>query len=124
VRSLAEGRPDAVVQLGVAGAATLPMMNAIADQLPGVPLFAASGMLAAPRLALPSAPPLEAVGPGIGPRRAGYEAMRLVLDAVAEGGRDRRRVISAGLRLGRRVASERVVVLRPGEDGRFDQPAS
>ena len=120
VRSLAEKQPAAVVQLGVAGKATVPMMNAIADQLPGVPLFAASGMLAAPRLAVPPAPPLEAVGPALAPRRAGYEAMRLVLDAVAEGGRDRRRVVSAGLSLGRRLGGDRVVVYRPGSSGRLE----
>ena len=108
-RSLAEKRPAAVVYLGVAGAATLPMINAIADQLPGVPLFAASGMLAVPGLALPPAPEMEAVGPELKPRRAGYEAMRLVLDAIAEGGRDRRRVVSAALRRGRDL---------PGRPGR------
>jgi branched-chain amino acid transport system substrate-binding protein len=120
VRSLAEKRPDALVQLGVAGPGTLPMLNATADQLPGVPLFASSGMLAAPRLAVPQAPPMEAVGPALRPRRAGYEAMRLVLDAVAEGGRDRRRVVSAGLSLGRRLGGDRVVVYRPGAAGRFE----
>jgi len=104
----------------VAGAATLPMMTAIADQLPGVPLFAASGMLAAPGLALPAAP-IEVVGPELQPRRAGYEAMRLVLDAVEEGGRDRRRVIAAGLRLGRRLASDEVVLYRPREDGELEK---
>ena len=55
-RSLAEKRPEAVVHLGVAGAATLPMLSAIGDQLPGVPVFAASGMLAVPGLALRPAP--------------------------------------------------------------------
>jgi ABC-type branched-subunit amino acid transport system substrate-binding protein len=119
-RSLAEQRPAAIVQLGVAGPGTLPMMNAIADQLPGVPLFASSGMLAAPRLAFPAAP-IEVVGPELQPRRAGYEAMRLVLDAVEEGGRDRRRVISAGLRLGRRLASDEVVIYRPREDGELEK---
>ena len=72
--------------------------------------------------AVPQAPPMEAVGPAIGPRRAGYEAMRLVLDAVAEGGRDRRRVVSAGLSLGRDLPGDRVVVYRPGPSGRL-QPA-
>ncbi len=78
-------------------------------------------MLAAPRLALPAAPRVEVVGPALRPRRAGYEAMRLVLDAVAEGGRDRRRVVSAGLRLGRGLAGDRVVVYRPGPDGHIEQ---
>jgi branched-chain amino acid transport system substrate-binding protein len=122
-RSLAEKRPEGLVHLGVAGAATLPMVSAIADQLPGVPLFAASGMLAARGLALPADPPMEAVGPALAPRRAGYEAMRLVLDAVAAGGRDRRRVVSAGLRMGRRIPDDRLVVYRPGPDGRFEPAA-
>jgi branched-chain amino acid transport system substrate-binding protein len=120
-QSLAEPRPAAVVYLGVAGGATLPMMNSIADQLPAVPLFAASGMLAARGLALPAAPDMEAVGPELEPRRAGYEAMRLALDAVAEGGRDRRHVVSAALRLGHELPGDRVVVYRPGPDGRFEQ---
>ena len=119
-RSLAEKRPAAVVYLGVAGAATLPMINAIADQLPGVPLFAASGMLAVPGRALPPTPDMEAVGPELKPRRAGYEAMRLVLDAIAEGGRDRRRVVSAALRRGRDLPGDQVVVYQPGPDGRFE----
>ena len=120
VKSVAEKQPDAVVQLGVAGPGTVPMLNAIADQLPGVPLFASSGMLAAPGLAVPQAPPMEAVGPALRPRRAGYEAMRLVLDAVAKGGRDRRRVVSAGLSLARRLGGDQVVVYRPGSAGHFE----
>jgi hypothetical protein len=96
------------------------MINAIADQLPGVPLFAASGMLAVPGRALPPTPDMEAVGPELKPRRAGYEAMRLVLDAIAEGGRDRRRVVSAALRRGRDLPGDQVVVYQPGPDGRFE----
>jgi branched-chain amino acid transport system substrate-binding protein len=119
-RSLAEKRPAAVVYLGVAGAATVPMLSAVADQLPGVPMFAASGMLAVSGLALPPAPDMQAVGPELKPRRAGYEAMRLVLDAIAEGGRDRRRVVSAALRRGRDLPGDQVVVYQPGPDGRFE----
>jgi branched-chain amino acid transport system substrate-binding protein len=120
VRKLAEPRPDAVVQLGVAGRGTIPMLVAIDDQLPGVPLFAASGMLALPELALPPGPErIEAVGPAMGPEQAGHEAMRIVLDAVEEGGRDRRRVIQAGIRVGRRVDTGGVAVYQPGGDGRF-----
>jgi hypothetical protein len=63
---------------------------------------------------------MEAVGPELQPRRAGYEAMRLVLDAIAEGGRDRRRVVSAALRRGRDLPGDRVVAYRPGPDGRFE----
>jgi branched-chain amino acid transport system substrate-binding protein len=119
-RALAENRPGAIVHLGVAGPATVPLLNAIADELPGVPLFASGGMLAAPRLALPSEPRMEAVGPRLEPERTGYEAMRLVLDAIAEGGRDRRRVVSAALRRGRDLPGDQVVVYRPGPDGRFE----
>jgi branched-chain amino acid transport system substrate-binding protein len=124
-RGLAGGRPDAVVQLSVAGRATIPMLVAIGDQLPGVPLFAASGMLALPKLAVPPEPKqIEAVGPALPPERAGYDAMRLVLNAVDEGGRDRRRVISAGLRLGRRLATGRIALYRPGPGGRLSRVAA
>jgi ABC-type branched-subunit amino acid transport system substrate-binding protein len=120
VHRLAEGRPDAIVQLGVAGRGTIPMLVAIDAQLPGVPVFAASGILALPELALPPGPTrIEAVGPAVSPEPAGYEAMRLVLDAVAEGGRDRRRVVSAGLRLGRRVETDEVALYRPDAEGRL-----
>ena len=119
-RGLAEGRPDAVVQLCVAGRGTIPLLTTIDAALPGVPVFASSGILALPELALPAAPTqIEAVGPAISAERAGYEAMRLVLDAVAEGGRERRRVVSAGLRLGRRVETHRVVLYRPDDEGRL-----
>jgi ABC-type branched-subunit amino acid transport system substrate-binding protein len=122
VRGLADEKPNAVVELSVAGRGTIPMLIAIDAELPGVPVFATSGMLALPELALPPGPArVEAVGPALQPERAGYDAMRLVLDAVAAGGRDRRRVISAGLRLGRRlVADDAVVLYRPDTEGRFN----
>jgi len=119
-RGLAEGDPDAVVQLGVAGRGTIPMLTAIDFQLPGVPLIASSGMMALPELALPPGPSeISAVGPAMSPERAGYQAMRLALDAVADGGRDRRRVISAAVRLGRRRPPDPVVVYRPDDHGHF-----
>jgi branched-chain amino acid transport system substrate-binding protein len=125
VRGLAEARPEAVVQLGVAGRGTIPMLTAIDAQLPGVPVFAASGMLALPELALPPGPAhIEAVGPAMRPKRMGYDAMRLVLDAVAEGGRDRTRVISAALRLGKRVETRDIALYRPGPDGHFERVAT
>ena len=97
------------------------MLSVIDDAMPGVPLFAASGMLASRGLAVPASPRLEAVGPALRPERAGYEAMRLVLDAVAEGGRDRRRVIAAALRLGRRIANGELALYKPGADGRLER---
>ena len=122
-RGLAEGRPDAVVELSVAGRGTIPMLVAIDAALPGAPVLAASGMLALPDLAVPPGPArIEAVGPALPARRMGYDAMRLVLDAVAAGGRDRGRVISAGVRLGRRLADDdALAVYRPGADGRMEK---
>jgi branched-chain amino acid transport system substrate-binding protein len=119
-RGLAEGHPGAVVQLCVAGRGTIPLLVAIGDRLPGVPVFASSGILALPELALPPEPThIEAVGPALQPERAGHDAMRLVLDAIDEGGRARRRVIAAGLRLGSALATGRVALYLPGPDGRF-----
>ena len=119
-RGLAEGRPEAIVQLGVAGRGTIPMLVAVDAQLPGVPLIASSGIMALPQLALPSGPSrIEAVGPALSPEQAGHDAMRLVLDAVEKGGRDRRRVTSAALRLGRRQPPDPVVLYLPDEHGQF-----
>jgi hypothetical protein len=50
--------------------------------------------------------------------------MTLVLDAIARGGRDRRRVIEAGLDLGRSLATTRVALYRPGSDGHFRRVAA
>jgi branched-chain amino acid transport system substrate-binding protein len=121
VRSLAESQPDAIVELGVAGPATVPLMTTIADQLPTAPVFASSGLLASPELAMPEMPAgIEAVGPAISPERAGYDAMRLVLRAVEEGGRDRRRVIVAARTLSRENRdTTRLVIYRPDAEGRF-----
>ena len=125
VRKLGEARPDAVVELSVAGRGTIPMLVAIGARLPDAPVLASSGILALPELALPPEPErVEAVGPALEPRRAGREAMRLVLDAIERGGRDRRRVIAAGLALGRRLAPARVVGYRLGPDGHFSQVAA
>ena len=55
-----------------------------------------------------------------GPRsEAGYQAMRLVLDAVAAGGRDRRRVVAAALRRRTELPADTVALYRPDEHGRF-----
>ena len=119
-RKVGEAEPDAVVLLCVAGRGTIPMLVSIGDRLPGVPVLASSGILALPELAPPPEPErLEAVGPALGPERAGHDAMRLVLDAIERGGRDRRRVIAAGMALGKRLATARVALYRPGRDGHF-----
>jgi branched-chain amino acid transport system substrate-binding protein len=125
VRRLGEAHPDAVVHLCVAGRGTIPMLVSIGARLPGVPVLASSGILALPELAPPPEPErIEAVGPALDPERAGHEAMGLVLDAIERGGRDRRRVIAAGLALGKSLATPRVVAYRPGRDGHFEQVAA
>jgi branched-chain amino acid transport system substrate-binding protein len=122
-RNLAEARPDAVIYLGVAEPATARLLAGIDSALPSAALLASSGILAAgDALAVPAGPDrIEAVGPALAPERAGYDAMRLVLDSVKEGQRNRRRVIAAALRLRERVAAPRLAVYRPNADGRFER---
>jgi len=122
-RSLADGRPDALVYAGVAGPGIGRLLAAIDRDMPGVPVFATNGMLVRDR-PIPAAPwKVEAYTPfrpaSELPRSGrrllrrlrrlegryvarpeavyGYEAMRLVLDAIAAAGPDRRRVIAAAL---------------------------
>jgi hypothetical protein len=45
--------------------------------------------------------------------------MRLVLESVEEGQRNRRRVVAAALRLHEPAASARLALYRPDADGRF-----
>ena len=122
-RELAEARPDAVIYLGVAQPGTGPLLGEIGAALPSAPLFASSGVLAAQeRLTVPAdAARIEAVGPALAPERAGFEAMRVVLDSVEEGGRNRQRVIAAALRLRDQVETSRLALYRPGADGRFER---
>ena len=121
-RELADARPDAVIYLGVATRATGTLLEGIDSALPAVPLFASSGILAAREtLVLPaSVARIEAVGPALPPERAGYDAMRLVLEAVDEGKRNRRKVIAAALRPSERVPGA-LAVYQPGADGRFQR---
>jgi hypothetical protein len=124
-RKLGESNPDAVVQLCVAGRGTIPLLISMGDRMPGIPVFASSGILALPELSVPPEPDrIEAVGPVIQPRRAGYDAMRLVLDAIERGGRNRGAVIDAGLQLGRGLAGDGVALYRPGPEGRFRRVAA
>ena len=124
-RSLAEGHPDAVLYAGVAGPGTGRLLSAIDTRIPGAPVLATNGVLARdPSRPIPSAPatvealtpirPAAALAPegrrilrrvrataGAAAARPeavyGYEAMRLVLDATAKAGPDRRRVIRRAL---------------------------
>jgi branched-chain amino acid transport system substrate-binding protein len=127
VDKLAEGHPDAVVLAGVAGPGTGRLLAAVDARLPGVPVYATSGVLARDRdTPIPDAPiSVEALTPVLpreelpregweimrrarrqgGPEAArpeavyGYEAMRLILDAIEVGGRDRARVTAAALEM-------------------------
>ena len=125
VRTVAESRPDAIAYAGIAGPGTGRLLAAIEQRLPGVPVAATGGILARdPTRPVPVAPArvealgavapasrmprdgrrvLRAIARSDGPARArpealyGYEAMRLVLDAVRTGGPDRRATTRAGL---------------------------
>jgi branched-chain amino acid transport system substrate-binding protein len=150
VQELAEDRPDVVVYAGIAGPGTGRLMAGIDDAMPGVPLYATYGMLARdPAVPIPAAPAavtvLGAVPPAAelpaegrrllarlrrrqGPKVArpealyGYEAMRLVLDAIRAGGADRARVSRAALRIRERqspLGPYRVRATGEVEDARF-----
>jgi branched-chain amino acid transport system substrate-binding protein len=120
VDELSEVRPGAVVYAGLPGDAYGPLMAALARRLPAVPMLGSAGLRAAPapRAAPRTVTVLSAVRPaasypksgrrllarlGDGRRPArpealyGYESMRLVLDAVEQGGPDRAAVIKAAL---------------------------
>ena len=120
---LADAHPDAVIHAAVAGLGTARLLAEIDVRLPTVRLLATSGILAGQKsLALPvELARVAAVGPAMPPRRAGYQAMRLVLDAVDEGKRDRRRVIAAARRLAPGIPDPGLAVYRPGADGRFER---
>jgi branched-chain amino acid transport system substrate-binding protein len=119
---LAKARPDAVIYTGLGDAESGPLLAAVRRALPGAPLFGGSALAtAAP--APPGLPPTAVVKPalvgsGYGPRARrvldriarktgrpvdsealyGYEAMRVVLDAIAAAGSsDRAAVARAAL---------------------------
>jgi branched-chain amino acid transport system substrate-binding protein len=127
VRDIAEDRPELVLYAGIAGPGTGRILAQIDSALPGVPVHATYGLLARdPDVPVPAAPAsVDAAGPippeselsargrrllarlreteGADVARPealyGYEAMRLVLDAIRAGGADRARVIDAALRI-------------------------
>jgi branched-chain amino acid transport system substrate-binding protein len=133
VRDLAEARPDALLYAGIASPGTGRILAQVDRALPGVPVYTTSGMLARdPELPIPVAPAsVNALGP-VAPeselpaagRRLldrlrqtegaalarpealyGYEAMRLVIDAIRAGGPDRARVKQEALRVRERRSS-------------------
>ena len=124
VRRLAEAHPDVVVYAGIANRGTGRLLAQIDRTLPGIPVYAGSGLLdrrhgrpipAAPASvwALGPTPPINALparGRALSKRVAarglssdrpdavyGYEAMRVVLDAIRAGGPNRELVRRAGM---------------------------
>ena len=125
VDRIAASGPGAVVIAGVAGPGTGRMLAALDARMPGIPVYATSGMLERdPRRPIPDAPlSVEALTPVLpaselpaagrevirragelaGPEAArpeavyGYEAMRVILDAIEQGGRDRAKVAAAAI---------------------------
>ncbi len=127
VRDIAEDRPEALVYAGIAGPGTGRILAQVDRALPGVPVYTTYGILARdPAVPIPAAPStVEALGPvppeselpaegrrllarlreteGAAVARPeaayGYEAMRLVLDAIRVAGADRARVIDEAMRI-------------------------
>jgi branched-chain amino acid transport system substrate-binding protein len=133
VRDIAEDRPELILYAGISGPGTGRILAQIDHALPGVPVYSTYGMLARdPEVPIPAAPasvntvgpiPPESELPPQGRRMLallretegadvarpealfGYEAMRLVLDAIRVGGADRARVIEEALRIRERRRS-------------------
>jgi branched-chain amino acid transport system substrate-binding protein len=127
VRDVAEDEPEVLLYAGIAGPGTGRILAQIDSALPGVPVYTTYGMLARdPEVPIPAAPasvttlgpiPPESELPREGRRLLarlretegdavarpealyGYEAMRLVLDAIRVAGADRARVIEEALRI-------------------------
>jgi branched-chain amino acid transport system substrate-binding protein len=127
VRDIAEDRPDVLLYAGIAGPGTGRILAQVDHALPGVPVYSTYGLLARdPEVPIPAAPasvntlgPItpeselpekgrrllarlrEAEGPDVARPEAlyGYEAMRLVLDAIRVAGADRARVVEEALRI-------------------------
>ena len=127
VRDVAEDQPEVLLYAGIAGPGTGRILAQIDSALPGVPVYSTYGMLARdPEVPIPAAPasvttlspiPPESELPREGRRLLarlretqgadvarpealyGYEAMRLVLDAISVAGADRARVIEEALRI-------------------------
>ena len=124
-RNLAEARPDAVIYLGVGRTRHRPAAEpgSIPRSRPRR-FFASSGILAAGEALVrfqPGPARIEAVGPALSPERAGYDAMRLVLDAVEEGQRNRQPRDRRGAAAPRARRHSRLALYRPGADGRFER---
>jgi branched-chain amino acid transport system substrate-binding protein len=133
IRDIAEDRPELVLYAGIAGPGTGRILAQIDSLLPGVPVYSTTGLLARdPEVPIPAAPASvnsvtsilpeselpppgrrlldrlrETQGDDVARPEAvyGYEAMRLVLDAIRRAGPDRERVIEEALRIRERRRS-------------------
>ena len=143
VAKMAEERPDAIVYAGLGDRPAERLLAALGDTLPTTPVLVGSGVLDRAPLGVGAAPErveaysslrptasygrsaqrlLESVRRRYGPAAArpealyGYEAARLVLDAVAEGGSRRAAVVRSALRpRSRRSAVGRYEINRSGD---------
>jgi len=121
---LAEREPDALVYSGTAGPGFLGLARALARELPLTPLLGGTGLSAAgvPAVAPEEVLMLQPVRPArLYPSRSrellrrlggarpealyGYEAVRIVLEAVAKAGADRGRVVRHALAPGGRTGA-------------------
>jgi branched-chain amino acid transport system substrate-binding protein len=118
-QDIADERPDAVVYGGTPGVTFAALLDALRRELPGVPVWGGAGLAAAGARARagagvgartawlqPVRPPSRYPAPArrllrrLGARPEGlygYEAVRIVLDAIAEAGADRRAVARSAL---------------------------
>jgi len=103
---LAEAKPDAILYSGAAGPEAGALLADIATRVPGAPVWGGPALATGAgrfSLAPGESCALTAVAPSVAANaRQGYDAMRLVLDAIEDGGGDRRAVIAAGRKPGRR----------------------
>jgi branched-chain amino acid transport system substrate-binding protein len=110
---LVEAKPDAILYSGAAGPEAGALLADISTQLPGAPVWGGPALATGAGRFL-SAPAescaLTAVAPSAAANaRQGYNTMRVVLDAIEEGGGDRRAAIAAAREPGRRAGSIGVV---------------
>ena len=132
--AIADDEPDAVIYAGLNDATAVPLLTAIEKAVPdaelyatGIPPTAGVEGVGTLRLTSPTRPARDygEAGARIIERHGrwpealyGYEAMRLVLEAIERGGADRRAVVREALRPGpRRGILGRIVVTRSGDVG-------
>jgi branched-chain amino acid transport system substrate-binding protein len=135
-RDVAEHSPQAILFAGVPGAAATALIESLSRSIPRIPVFGSAALGAGDRRAVAGRAALTGVLPAADqPARGrrllrrlgrtalarsealyGYDAMRMVLDAVRSGGADRSKVVRAALGAGVRTgATGRYVVTRRGD---------